>query len=625
MTPVLALTRNGRPLARLKLGDAEEIGEEAETVSVNELQLCGFSVEDREPDTEYRLWVGDRDAQPVAVAVPPALGRARGAVVEWADAPYFDGARGRVWVRLASRPIGSAEACRPRARLPVYVLATKLSEERYQTMLDQLRRLAAGLVFDLVSPMARRLRVGATDVGVSHRSSQLELRLLEGIWGRLSRSLREVAQDPITSIRRIREVRLSWGAERFGPATAARLSAAGIDPRSPGAPRPFPAYRERFAEDLNTVEHQVILGLLKFLRQRVASCGANIRRHIAGIEADRPFRQHPTVRGGRTLYDSEDRPRVEQLHVALARARRLACCLAKAQSLDLFRDVVPRFSLPATPIFDHVRPYRRIRDEFRRYVRSALILLEDGFEERLKSTQRLYEQWVFFQIAAAFRRAGLRCVSHDGLFHRARRFRFTLDVDRGARLTFLAPEGRAIMLRFEPWVLPHATARQRRDTVYRGTRGESPWSPDILIEFLDRAQVGGESAEVAYAVVIDAKYTDRIQEYHWDDTRKYLEIRATSTRRQVVKQLWLAYPCADEHIVPEDSAINWTANGPDCHRDETLQGRLGLLPGTSGSAEASSAPAGWIAAPEDVAQDFVRGLLAFLQFPQLGGPTAEPT
>ena len=75
--PVLALTRNGRPLARLNLAETEEIGEEAAAVSVNELQLCGFVVEDREPDTEYRLWVGDREAQPVAVAAPPALGRAR--------------------------------------------------------------------------------------------------------------------------------------------------------------------------------------------------------------------------------------------------------------------------------------------------------------------------------------------------------------------------------------------------------------------------------------------------------------------------------------------------------------------------------------------------------------------
>jgi hypothetical protein len=621
MTAVFSITRNGAPLARLTLGDEEQVGEEAAAPAVNELQPCGFQVEDREPDTEYRLWIGDRDALPVDAAVAPVVGWARGTTADWADATYFDGARGRVWVRLTSRPAGSDGAWLPRARLPVYVLATKLSEDRYQTMLGQLRRLAAGLVFDLVSPMTRRLDFGEADGGVSHRSSQLELRLLERLWASLSRSLQELAQDPSTGIRRIRETRLAWGGERFGAATTARLAATGLDPRRGGVPRPFPAYQERNALDLNTVEHQVILGLLTFLRQRVAACGVDVRRHIAGIEGDRSFRERPGA-GGPSLYEVEDQPRVERLRDAWARARRLGRRLAQAQSLELFRGVAPRFALPATPVFEHVRPYRRIRDDFRRYLRSSLILLEDAFGEGLKSTQRLYEQWVFFQLAAAFRGAGLRCVRQDGLFHRARRLCFTLDVDRGARMTFLAPDGRAVVLRFEPWVLPLATARQRRDTVYRGTRGESPWSPDVLIEFLDHVPAAGAPADVSYAVVVDAKYTGRIQERHWADTRKYLEIRATQNRRQVVKQLWLAYPTEREQIVPEDSAITWTDQGPDCGPDEILQGRLGLLPATSEPAEAADAP-GWIGTPESVGQAFVDGLLAFLRFPRPGGPGAS--
>ena len=68
----------------------------------------------------------------------------------------------------------------------------------------------------------------------------------------------------------------------------------------------------------------------------------------------------------------------------------------------------PLFRLPSTPVFEHVRPYRRIRDEVRRYLRSNLLVVDDGLEERVKSTSRLYEQWVFFQLAAAFRKLGLR-------------------------------------------------------------------------------------------------------------------------------------------------------------------------------------------------------------------------
>ena len=95
-------------------------------------------------------------------------------------------ARGRVWVRLASRPVGSGQAWQPRAQLPVYVLATKLSEERYNVMVEQLRALAAGLVFDLYSKMFRSLQFAESAGAVSSRSSQVELRLLERLWASLA-------------------------------------------------------------------------------------------------------------------------------------------------------------------------------------------------------------------------------------------------------------------------------------------------------------------------------------------------------------------------------------------------------------------------------------------------------
>ena len=156
----------------------------------------------------------------------------------------------------------------------------------------------------------------------------------------------------------------------------------------------------------------------------VASSPGTIRQHIQGIEADRPFRQR-SFDAGLSLYEVEDSPRLERLRQALGSAGKLRQEIAHVQGLDLFRDMpgalaVPALALPLTPVFEHVRPYRRIRDEFRRYLRSSLILLEDGFEERLKSTHRMYEQWVFLQLAAAFRQAGLTCTNQEGLFQRAR-------------------------------------------------------------------------------------------------------------------------------------------------------------------------------------------------------------
>ena len=277
---------------------------------------------------EYRVWIGDRDPEPGDGAMTSRpVGAPRGSGVAWDEAAHFDGARGRVWVRLASRTTGSGQPWTPRAQLPIYVLATKLSEERYHVMVAQLRALAAGLVFDLYSKMFRSLQFAESAGSVSSRSSQMELRLLERLWAALAPALLEVAADPVTQISVSRGVRPSWGGERLGQRTVARLAAEGLDPRRPGAPRPFPAHAERFTETPKTLEHGILLGLLRFLEQRAADCTRGVRSHVDGIEADRPLRQRGPA-GTKSLYESEDLPRLQRLRASLAKADRLAVASA---------------------------------------------------------------------------------------------------------------------------------------------------------------------------------------------------------------------------------------------------------------------------------------------------------
>jgi hypothetical protein len=608
--PSFSLTRNGVPVATLILGATEVSG--SDPVPIHELQACNFLVEGREPDTEYRVWVGDRDPEPgEGDLAPRPVGIVRSAAVVWDEAAHFDGARGRVWVRLGSRLVGSGHAWAPRAQLPVYVLATKLSEERYNVMVAQLRALAAGLVFDLYSKMFRSLQFAESAGSVSSRSSQMELRLLERLWASLAPALQEVAADPVTQISVTRAVRPSWGGERLGQRTVARLAAAGLDPRRRGAPRPFPAYAERFTETPQTLEHSILLGLLRFLEQRAADCARGVRSHVEGIEADRPLRQRGPA-GAKSLYETEDLPRLQRLRESLAQAERLRHRIRAAQGAGPWRGMQPSFRFPTTPVFEHVRPYRLIRDEVRRYLRSNLLVVDDGLEERVKSTSRLYEQWVFFQLAAAFRRAGLLCQGNEGVLRRSHRFRFDLDMDRGARLLFLAADGRAVGLRFEPWVSPLHAAAERGDDYCHGMPGESAWSPDVLIELLDGP---GPGANVQYAAVVDAKYTARIREHHWADTSKYLHIRTTRARRQVVKQLWLAWPDERAGIAPRDAAVEWTPAGPDCPRDERVMGVLGAAP-PSRLPDDTGEEEGWISTPVATATAFVNGLLAYLGVPR---------
>jgi hypothetical protein len=387
----------------------------------------------------------------------------------------------------------------------------------------------------------------------------------------------------------------------------ARLVAAGVDPRRREQPRPFPAIRERLVESTDTVEHRIILAFFHLLRDRVKDCSLSIERHIKAIEAEQPMRDRRLGLEA-TLYESQDRPRIQRLLEARGRATELERQIRRAEELPLVRGLTPLVRLPRTPVFDHAASYRRLQVEMLRYLRSSLLLLDEDGEERIKSTSRMYEQWVLLQLADALRRAGLRCEGFRGLLKRATAYRFTLDIDRNTRLLFRARDDRAISVRYEPWILPAQSARERGDSIYRGRAGDNAWSPDILLEVLRWREVQEGSPEVDYAIVVDAKYSRRIEARHWAQTDKYFQIRSAKTDRQVVKQMWLAYPSDDITIACRDPALEWTDGGPSCAREETIQGTLGLLPPEEAPEEsgvvASKSPG--------TAGVFIAGLLKYL-------------
>ena len=614
--PQLSLTRNGEPLFTVKVASGSS--HHQLSVDVNEQQPYGFEIESREPDTEYGLWIGDIEA---GSAIRPdqmpasTIGIFRGRFVIWDDAAYFEGARGLVWVRLCSRPATGDKTWCDRAFVPIIVVSGKLSDERYTTMLDQLSGLAAGLVLDLVSKTMRSTQLSLLPAEAQIRTSAVELRILESVWPIVAVNLQQIAQMPEKRLQRTFTTTNCWGSERLDAGSINALVRHGIDPRRRSTSLPFRAKVGRIEDSLDTTEHRVIRGFVDLLLQRARECHTNLVRHIESLQIDRKWRDRPSSVGS-SLYVSEDLPRLQRLQRRLVRAAELITQLQRARRMELLARVRPAILLASTPVFSNVEPYRRIRHEMLRFLKSGLIIVDEGTDERIKSTSRLYEQWVFLQLVAAFRMSGLICASQQGILHSSRMFRFTLDLDRGARVTFSDKCGRAVIVRYEPWVMPKSSAIQNRDTVYRGSEGESAWSPDVLVEFFCAPVKSDEHPTVEYAVVIDAKYTRAIREHHWTDTSKYLEIRSTATGRQIVRQQWLVFPSAnpepDQSVVMRDSSVRWTENGPNCAIDETLQGSVRLTP--SKTTDMNAVSGGWITQPEEAATSFVNGLLRFMKF-----------
>lgn len=613
-TAQFSITRNGEPIHGVAIGSISST--QPIPVDVNELQAYGFEVERREPDTDYSVWIGD-----IQLGVTSApdhssstrLGIPRGHQVLWEDATYFEGARGLVWSRLSSRRRDGSEKWETRAILSVVVTSTKLSQDRYTAMFEQLRSLAAGLVLDLVSKTLRSLQLIVGSERGSAPSSAIELRILESVWPIVARELNAIAMEPAETLRLNLNTRNCWGSERFGARSLALLAAQGIDPRQRSTAIPFRTQVEEISKGTDIHEHCVIRGFVDLLYDRALECREDIRRHIKGIVRDRPWRDRPTSTQ-LSLYDLEDKPRLRQLNRRLRVADLLVHQMRRARRIEPIARVSPALDLSLTPIFANIEPYRRIRHELIRYLRTGLVVLEPGLDERVKSTSRLYEQWVFLQLASGLRWAGLECFRQQGLLRSTRMFRFTLDLDRGARASFASPDGRIVVLRYEPWILPEESARQNRDSVFRGRSGKAAWSPDVLLEIQTGEEAAGKPPEIDYAVILDCKYARSINDDHWRDTDKYLEIKSTATRRQVVRQHWLAFPGTlgehDNEIEIRDPSVKWTTAGPNCPKTETVQGTLLLSPPTT--VHKSIGEPGWIVRPESSTCSFISGLLRYV-------------
>jgi hypothetical protein len=610
-----AITRNGTALCDVELAHTDPVRLHSDLV-VNEQQLYGFEITPRLPDTEFGLWIGDLEAGSSIRGDgqnATTVGFARGRFVLWDDAGYFEGSRGVVWIRICSRSVGN-QSWDDLAFIAVVVTSSKLSEERYATMFNQMAGLASGLVLDLVSKMTRSLNVLPSNVRPQVHSSAVELRLLESLWPTIARCLRQIAYEPAVKLNRKPSLSRCWGSERIESRALVSMARQGVSPGNGSLQVPFKTQIARISEDTDTTEHRLIRGFIQLLHSRARDCERDLHRHIESIEADRIWRDRSQPNRP-SLYIQEDVPRLEKLNNRLQRTRTLILQLRHAAEMPFLKNVRSEFSLESTPVFASIEPYRRIRHEMLKFLRSGLIVLDHGADERVKSTSRLYEQWVFLQIVSAMKHLGLECLGQQGVLHSTRRFRFTLDLDRDARVSFSAQGGRSIVVRYEPWVMPQLQAVQNRDTVYRGTKGSSAWSPDVLIEFLGCGGLPGEAAPVEYAVVVDAKYTAAIRNHHWNDTSKYLQIRATATKKQVVRQQWLAYPGGDQPddapVKMQDTSISWTERGPSCAIDDRFGASLQLAPPMS-NPEYSPID-GWIVRPEDSAVTFVRGLLRFME------------
>jgi hypothetical protein len=322
----------------------------------------------------------------------------------------------------------------------------------------------------------------------------------------------------------------------------------------------------RLTELFDVTEHRILAAFLQVLRKRIDLCARAAADQIQTIAAERSLRDHRFT-DGPTLYESIDVPKIIRLKTALRRANRSLQLIDGMQALPFLRNVKPELVPAGGGTFQRSMEYRELLRVIRSFLLSHALGYEgEDFSGVVKLTSRLFEQWCFLKIVDEFRASGLDLQDWGDVLRSHIQSMFVLDFNRGLQFEGQLTANLWVRIRYEPWILPEEFARRANETLFRASAGSEAWCPDIVVECLERE---GETWEPAYVIVLDCKYTARIREKHWRDTYKYLHIRGTRSKRQVVHQLWLVAPGGDHQIISSDPAVPFGETGPSCDKAET--------------------------------------------------------
>ena len=540
------------------------------TFEVAETTRIGFEIEDYDESISYEVLIGDF---PLPEDVQPQEHRSR---LEWPASACLDGASGVTPISLRDATTGSNLV-----RTYAMVKPSKLAAIAYERMFDDVRQVSIELLLDLLSKSRVAVSPGlpVRRDSLQALTARVELNQIRRFWRGFSAILSDIFDEPHMELRRGLAVRRLHSGERLDGSVLRGFAQRGLQARQ--------ALRSGTLLELptalpsrDTSENRAIVAFIHLLCRRV-------ERSLVRAKKERDMRAASITIHGETgsalmrFVQLREGPKITKLQEVIETAETLLNNMRRAMrvfavpvSPMLPRDFFDGFD---TPVFRSHPRYSLVAQMMRGFLRNTAIVVEQGDSEGAKSIETIYEQWVFFQVCAALRDAGLTCVSHNSIFEPIALDRFSVDLDRNAAITFEAPDKRIVRLRYEPTILPHYAA-QGIDSIYRG-RSESPWTPDIVLEILE-PRGDPRDYRLVYAAVIDAKYTTAGNtENRLERIEKYQEIRSVETGDQIARQVWVAAPIRAS-LQPRDEAITWSAEGDvSANPLDVILGIVGSDPG----------------------------------------------
>lgn len=574
-----AIQHGATPLCTWDLDSGQTVRHERaihrdDMLVLSETEKVGFVLDPTTKDMEHRIFIGDVPLGDVAPSPDDATGVSLGGKLYWRDLAYFDSGRGQTRLVLQSKSEDAAqEMWITLLAIDVYVLPSKLGEDRYQAMTNDLQDLSRSLLVDLYGKSRQTYDVRFAKEGKSCHSRDHELRAIETVVDCLGLLLDSIGRRPASRVQVASQPRRYWGREQLSPSAVAAIARSGVNPAQEERPLRF-IDRAR-VETFDVPEHRVVRAFLGVIVRRAKFCAEAAQGHVRAITSERHLR-HIRLGEGPTIYESVDLPRIGRLQDAIKTAHRSVVLATAMMKLPFLRNVPSEVAAIRDGAFQRNPEYRALLMLIRRFLVGNAIWYEgDDMSAVTKLTWRIFEQWCYLRIVDAFRSCGVDLREWSDALRQNLRSRFIVDFDRGLMFEGVLGPGLRLRFRYEPWILGQSAAAQAGETLCRGTSGEVAWCPDIVIECL---RGGGKCWQPVYGIVLDCKYSARVSNRHWSGITKYLEIRSTETKKQLAKQLWLISPSSTSAVSSEDPAVSFSETGPSCDADEAVRFRLSVSP-----------------------------------------------
>jgi hypothetical protein len=304
--------------------------------------------------------------------------------------------------------------------------------------------------------------------------------------------------------------------------------------------------REVAAPHFDLPEHRLIAGFLHFLAVQIRDLSERIQREMDLRNERRAYRNRRGPDGGKTWWETEDLPRIEELHRLLGHLTALERELTQLRRHPVLPAAARLREVPAsTPLIRSHRAYASAFKVIVSHFTSYRVRLDDEhLLLRAKSLPVLYEWWCVLEVLrllqGCLRLRKSSAFTASSPFRRLddERERFVIELTPDQVVDFEDEAGRLVRLRYVP-TYRRPTERSRSSYGLLGLEEER--TPDVAVEVFRDGDVNGQPPELI--VILDAKYSSEPQPKKLEEVRyKYGKIGVFHTGRVLSRQVWALTP-----------------------------------------------------------------------------------